>query len=528
MIHSQEISIFLKKNSRIVLLFICLFYLFNGISYLRSQSITTDESGFYNYAKRLVQGNPARTDPVIDNSKTPVIVLNLIPRIAEQLIHPHRHKSDWGTEDIIRGRYITLVVSALVILLVYLWAGELYGVSAGLFAAFLISLNPNMLALAGLVTTDAYSVLFLLFPFYCLWKMETGGSFKYFLLFSLGVALAQLTKPSLFHLYLLIPLTLVVYYIIYRPAVTISRLIKGLVVFILIQWLVINLGYYFSGTNSSLGSYHFSSRLFQFAQQALPYRLPVPLPKPFVEELDLSKYYDQLGGGYPWSSYGKITILGKSSVGGSFWYYYIISFLFKTPVTYFILLIWAILAWYFKSGSGKPGKHVLFLMMPVLYFFFVLSFFYKTQLGIRHIIFLYPFLCILSASLIPRADSGFKKNTLAILSAYLMISVFYYWGNYYPYTNELIIRKSMAYKIVGSTNLEFHQGVLFADDFLKKHPHVKWAESRPDTGNFIIRVDDYLDVWGLHKYDWISSIKPYGHVAFNYLLIRVDAPGLKK
>jgi hypothetical protein len=179
--------------------------------------------------RKLVKGNPERIDPVIDNSKTPVIVLNLIPRIVEQLFHPEVHKSDWGTEDIIRGRYITLIVSVLVILLVYLWAGQLYGPAAGLFAALLLSLNPNNLALSGLVTTDAYSVLFLLFPFYCLWKLQVSGSYKYFLFFCLAVAVAQLTKPSLLHLYLLIPLTLLIYYFVYRPSVHIANLLKGLV-----------------------------------------------------------------------------------------------------------------------------------------------------------------------------------------------------------------------------------------------------------------------------------------------------------
>jgi hypothetical protein len=57
---------------------------------------------------------------------------------------------------------------------------------------------------------------------------------------------------------------------------------------------------------------------------------------------------------------------------------------------------------------------------------------------------------------------------------------------------------------------------------------VKWAESVCDTGYFIIRLDDYMDVWNLQRYDWISSVKPYGHVAFSYLLIHVENPGTKK
>jgi 4-amino-4-deoxy-L-arabinose transferase-like glycosyltransferase len=144
----------------------------------------------------------------LDNSKTPIIILNLIPRITEQLLYPGKHKSDFGTEDILRDRYITLVVSLLVIIVVYVWAKELYGTGAGLFGAFLMAMNPNIIALAGLVTTDAYSFLFLLLPFYFLWKTVTRRSFTYFIFFSLAVAFAQLTKPSLFHLYILVPVIL--------------------------------------------------------------------------------------------------------------------------------------------------------------------------------------------------------------------------------------------------------------------------------------------------------------------------------
>jgi hypothetical protein len=90
------------------------------------------------------------------------------------------------------------------------------------------------------------------------------------------------------------------------------------------------------------------------------------------------------------------------------------------------------------------------------------------------------------------------------------------------------LNKSYAYKFVGAANLEFHQGAYFASDFLKMHPNVRPAGANPDTGDFIIRVDDYLDVWNRHTYNWISSVRPYGQVAFDYLLIHVEASDLKK
>src|SRR5438094_2187455 len=89
------------------LLAIIVFYLINGICYLRSQSITSDEGSFYTYAVRYLKGDPARIIPASDNSKMPVAVLNTIPRLTERLLNPVTKKTDGGVSDIMLGRYVT-------------------------------------------------------------------------------------------------------------------------------------------------------------------------------------------------------------------------------------------------------------------------------------------------------------------------------------------------------------------------------------------------------------------------------------
>src|SRR3954451_10694254 len=129
---------FKKLQSHVLwLALIIAFYLFNGINYLRSQSITSDEGAFYNYAVRYVQHHPDRINPINDNSKMPVILLNIIPRVIEQILHPGLKKTDNWESDIVAGRYVTLLVSVLIIFFVFLWAKELYGIRAAIFAAFL-------------------------------------------------------------------------------------------------------------------------------------------------------------------------------------------------------------------------------------------------------------------------------------------------------------------------------------------------------------------------------------------------------
>lgn len=516
-----------KKISVFGLGVIVAFYLFNGIASLNAQSVNSDEPGFYNYAKRLVKGNPERSDPVVDNSKTPVIVLNLIPRAVEQFFSPGKHKTDWGKKDIINGRYVSLLISVLVILLVYFWASDLYGMAAGLFAAFLMSFSPGFLANAVFVTTDSYSVLFLLATFYLMWRMLRRKSFKYFIFFCITVALGQLVKQALFHLYVLIPFTLLIYYLVSKPIVRWMGLLKYVFIFIFIQWLVINLGYYFYGTNMRLDDYHFMSNLFQSVQRIFPPWLRLPVPKPFVDGLDMTKYYDQLGGGFdPVSSFGKVTILNHFSVGGSFWYYYFVTILFKAPVTYFILTCWAVLILIRKTTFRLFSQHELFLIVPIVYFLLVMSFLYNTQVGIRHLIFLIPLVCILCSSVVPELKANYQKIILGITSVYLVISVLNYWKNYFPYTNELILNKTFAYKYVGASNLEYHQDAGFANEFLQKHPSIRWITKFPESGEFLIRVDDYLDIWSRHTYDWIAGIEPNGQVGFSILLIRIKPSDL--
>lgn len=516
-----------KYSSAFILGLIIVFYLINGIYYLNQQSITSDEGSFMDYAIRFLKGHPDRTHPITDNSKMPISILNTIPRVVSELTTGGTTKTDWGISDTRNGRYVTLALSVLTILLVFTWSRDLYGTHAGIFSAFLASLCPNSIAHASLVTTDSYSVLFLLASMYFLWKFCRVRSRRYFILFCLAVAISQLVKQSLFHLYVLSPFCLLVYFSVYRERMRWGLFARRLLVFALISLLVINAGYYFHQSFVPLGSYDFMSNLFQGVQQVFPGSLPLPFPKPFADGLDMAKYYDQVGGGIEGvSSFGKPTILGAGRTGGSFWYYYFVSIFYKTPITYLLLFAWS-LVFLIRERSWKTFvAKEFFLLAPVIYFLLLMSFFYKTQCGLRHIIFVYPFLFILSGSVLANLKNWRARVALIALTVFLLGSVLLYWGNYYPYTNEFIPDKKTAFRKVGAANLEFHQGYYFAERYLEKHPAVEWAPPEPKAGRFLISTEDYEDVWNRGRYSWIRKFDPIDHVAYNYLLIQVDEKNL--
>jgi hypothetical protein len=134
------------------------------------------------------------------------------------------------------------------------------------------------------------------------------------------------------------------------------------------------------------------------------------------------------------------------------------------------------------------------------------------------------------AGVVPYIKSRYSIVAATAACIFLIVSVLRYWRNYYPYTNEFIADKKVAYQYVGAGNLEFHQAFLFCDEYIKTHPGVSWVPAYPKAGTFLITMDDYLDIWNRHTYNWIARFKPSGIVAFSELLITVtpDDPGTGK
>jgi len=518
--------LFTKKN-KLILFLLVLVYLINGICSINAISVTFDEGAHFSYGIRILKGQPARVNQENDNSKMPISALNALPRAVEQVFSKNLVKEDGGVSDITKGRYLTLLFSVLIILLVFMWSRDLYGNNAGLFSAFLFVCCPNNIANAILVTTDTYSVFCLLATMYFLWRFCNSKSLKDFIFFAAFLGFSQIVKQSLFHLYVLAPVCIVIFAVVRREKVKLKKLLLNFCIAAFISLFIINAGFLFYDLFVPLGNYHFKSNLFSKVQQAFPAGLPMPFSRAFVEGLDLAKFYDDLGGGYANSSMSNVTMLGLSFTGTGVWYYYFVSIFFKTPISYLILLAWAAGIAIKKINFRLFIKNEFFLIAPIIYFLILLSFFYKSQSGIRHIIFIYPLIFIFCGIIFKYAKGKKDKLLLLILSLLLVMSVGQYFNNYYPYTNEFIGHKKNAYRYVGACNINLGQAGYFINDYLKEHPDVKYAPEKPAAGKFILNVDNYLDTWNTGKYEWIRKLKPVAEVHYSYLLFDVQAKDIK-
>ena len=80
---------------------------------------------------------------------------------------------------------------------------------------------------------------------------------------------------------------------------------------------------------------------------------------------------------------------------------------------------------------------------------------------------------------------------------------------------------------MADSNIDFGQGSFAAEKYLREHDDVMTAPEEPQTGKFILSVNDYLDLDNSHRFTWLSQIKPAKHIDHCFLLIVVTESDLK-
>jgi hypothetical protein len=518
--HKKSVN---ERTIKLLFFVVLLAYSITEISFLATEDLTADETSHLSYGARILQLQSYKRSCTTDDSKMPVSALNALPRAFQQLLHPHLQKNDYGADDARNGRYITFLFSLLTLILIFKWSSLLYGEWAGVFSMALTAFCPNFLAHSGLVTTDAYSALALLLVLYTLWRYTTRGNEKYFIAFCIFTGLAQLVKQTFFHLYILLPLMVLLWLWINKRHISLRKVLVKVTILAAINILIINIGFLFYKTGQSFQQYVFVSKLFNTVQHTsgILGRIPLPFPEPFLYGMDTVKYFDELGSGYRESTFGIISILGHREPGKSYWFYYIVTMFFKTPLPVLLFGILASIKVFAKNNRIFFKKNESILLFAFIYFIIIMSLFNHIQAGVRHVLFLYPLLYILCGKLISISMPVKMKLVIAGGFTWLIISVYSYFNSYISYTNELIPDKKNAYKIVGNANLDFGQGYSAAIAYMKNHPDVHLPTAVPQKGKFLISIGKLEDNSGEHTYNWLQPYEPIAQVHHSFLVIEV-------
>ncbi len=309
------------------------------------------------------------------------------------------------------------------------WAYSLWGSRAAILAMALTSLEPNLVAHSSLITTDLGVALFIFLALYFLWEYLNQPKWWVLALTGICTGLALVSK---FSALLLIPIIALI--------ITLLFLINTYTLLPLER-----------NKNEPRHKFFQAAAVFfvilSFAVVTIP---PAYLFQGFTPWISGLEQFMSL------AHAGRLAFfLGESSYLG-WWNYFIVSFLIKTPIGSLILIA-ASLAFY-RVGTRLGRREAILLLVPVV-FIFVATSQAKVNIGLRHILPVYPLLFVLASRL---ATVRFHRPWLApvligipvVLTAISSLRVA---PHQLAYFNELVGGPEEGYRYLSDSNLDWGQ-----------------------------------------------------------------------
>jgi 4-amino-4-deoxy-L-arabinose transferase-like glycosyltransferase len=528
------------NSSRAILInnpvFIALCFLlvvFAGIGALSVQYIspTYDESTHYAYGEQILRGNSQRTG-LHGDSNMPFSAWNALPERLGSYLSAGPIQS--FLMDFRTARYMTLIFSMMIALLVFHWSKSLYGTIPAFVSLSLYIFDPNIIAHSQLVTTDIYAAGMTALVFYCLWAFAHSRTLKNGLIFAFALGLSQLAKYTTI---VLIPMSLLVLFLHDLPTLwdswpaadkikTFVLRYIGYIVFAAITLLVIiNLGFLFNRTFTEFGKYKFRSDWFQAVRTKYPAlkAIPVPVPYPYLDGIDWMRHTQTSGG-----NSGNVYLLGNTNKQGFPGYYFIAS-LVKVPIPTQIVIIAAVIVYFTQQERRRNFfQDEIFLFASVVFYSIYFNFLFNVQIGIRYYLIMFPLLYVFAGSLF----KGWKEFRLAqkiagfALFAYLVISVLSYYPYYLTYFNEIVWNRKDAYKYLADSNLDWGQSANQLRQYLRDHPDAIFEPADVQAGQLVVRVNNLVGVTDdPARFAWLrNNFEPVGTIANSILIFQIS-PG---
>lgn len=307
------------------------------------------------------------------------------------------------------GRLAGFLAGSLLIIVVFRFGTELFGLAAGLAAASLTAFDPNLIAHARLITTDLPITLAITTTLYLLWRYRQHPTRQRLAWVILGFVFASLVKYSGLLLLILLPLELAVARRDRSVPLTPHRLFGLLLVSLLVSLLVVYRGGFRKLADDPRLTEIYRQRQSIIEQQAvaeqpvLIQRLigvtepgqPVQTAIERFSELPLPFYWYLRGTAavVSHSYWGQPAYLFGQTNERGWWWYFPAAFLVKTPLAT-LGLITVALAALARRRLARPQPlptTLAFILVPVgLYV--LATFFTRLNLGIRHLLPIYPLL----------------------------------------------------------------------------------------------------------------------------------------
>jgi Dolichyl-phosphate-mannose-protein mannosyltransferase len=439
-------------------LFFLLVFVVQGIFFIRANSQTLDEAthlaaGYSYLATRDFRLDPEHPSFVKELQALPLFLVYGLPfnpnsqhwrdgdsdRIGLDFLYKSIIPAD---QMLFWSRLPNLLLGALLVALIGRWAYRLWGSLAAILAMALASFEPNLVAHSSLVTTDLGVGLFIFLTLYLLWEYLNRPTWTRLAAIGFSTGMALVSKFS--SLLLIAALGLIIALPILvggEPCVLPSKekkqiepwqkIVQAGALFLLIllfAFLVIPPAYLFQGFSPWLYGLH------DFLTHAQSGHLAF--------------------------------FLGEYSYQG-WWYYFPVTFLIKTPIGS-LMLIAASLVFYRAGSPLETREALLLLLLPVLILISTTQ--AKVNIGLRHILPVYPFLFVLSSRL---ATVRFERRWLApfligVPLTFTAMSSFRIIPHQLAYFNEIVGGPDQGYRYLSDSNLDWGQDLKGVKAYMDK------------------------------------------------------------
>ncbi|HUR20595.1 MAG TPA: glycosyltransferase family 39 protein [Vicinamibacterales bacterium] len=369
--------------------------------------------------------------------------------------HRFLYETNAGDRVLYPARCMIVILGVLLGAMVFFWAAEWRGFRAGVIALTIYTLEPNLAAHGVLVTTDLAVTCFMFGTVYFLWRTArnaTGGNLAGLTLFFTS---ALLTK---FSALLLVPIVglLLIALAWQRRTLTSGSVLRIGALLVAATWAGVWLAYGFRYAPSATPGWLFSLHTYP------PIVSAVPTLASIVGWIDghhlLPNAYIQ---GF---LHGQGLLLGKTGfLAGKFsdegwWYYFPAAILMKTPLAILALVFAGIWMWVKKRQVFNLDGEA-FVVVPIIVFLGV-AMTSDLNIGLRHVLPIYPFLILLAATagdaiVSQRAQVG-RLVLGAALVAGLAEGARAYPGNL-AFFNTLVGGPSNGFRYLADSNVDWGQ-----------------------------------------------------------------------
>lgn len=368
------------------------------------------------------------------------------------------------------------------------WALAMFGPAAAVTAALGVALSPTLMAHGRLATTDMLCTTAMLAASYVLWRTLRSGQWRTWLLYGALVALAVMAK---FTALLLGPLAVVqVAYAVLvdkrAPWPLLLRAAASLAMFVLV-----------------IGACY--GRVLDI--------------RPFID--GLSHLYVNTNSDY--HSYLLGAVLDRSA-----WYYYLATFVLKTPLPALLLLAAAVLG-ALRHARGREAA--VFLLLPALVMMGV-SCFDTINVGLRRVLPALPMLAIFSSVVASAPWTRRRRALVASALLWMLAETAWYFPYQLAYISPLAGGPTRAPYVLDDSNIDWGQELprlarwqaehardepLYLSYFGTIAPSLYGVKATPMTEQHYRNPGPGLYALSTHRLVWLRKIEHFTHAGVDWL-----------